>query len=340
MNNRPGPDEGANDHPASAGGSGVGGHGGSETPGSGDGLRDELANATWGDPRLAAFLDRSAEVLQAGPDEMTAHRHLAAMRKEAAAVAPASPRILRAASISAAAAVALVVTLASFGALPAPAQQVLSDVADRVGITIPSPADRAPSGEVPAKQRPAAETVPGQPGGPDRSELPGLDEDGTLRTPGASDGRTPPGHADDRPGRDQAPGQDRGAPESSGEAPAPDRPGEAEQRPEQGEQPPGQVEQRPRQAEQPTEQPDPPAAPDPPEPPESPQPPDPPEPPGRSDGEGPPVSGQGSGTSGEEPDRGRARGDRSSDTQGGDGTDQSSGGPGSDGGDPSGANRP
>ena len=264
MNDRPGPHEGPTEHLAAAGGSSVGDHEGSTSRTSGDGPCDELMHDARDEPSLAAFLDRTVDVLQAGPDEFTAHRHLVAMRKEAAKAVPARPRVLRTASISAAAAVALVVTLAGFGALPAPAQQVLSDVADRVGITIPSPADRDPSGEVPAKQQPDPETIPDRPGGPDRSDLPGLTEDGSLRTPGARDETTPPGQSGDRPspgsGRDQAPGRDRSedAPGAPGESPTPELPPATE------------------------------------------GPPDPPPPPEPPDVEDPPASGRGSGASGGE----------------------------------------
>jgi len=298
MDNRPGPNEGSNEHPASAGGSGVGGHDASATPVSGDGVHDEPWYDAHDEPRLAALLDRSAQVLQRGPDELTAHRHLAAMRKEAATAAATRPRILRAASISAAAAVALVVTLAGFGALPAPAQQVLSDVADRVGITIPSPADQASSGEVPAKQQPAPETVPGRPGGPDRAELRGLTEDGTLQTPGVSDGHTPPGHS----GSDQSPSQDQdvpGAPdvpETPREPPAPDPPGQAEQPPAPPEQRSDPVEAPPDRTGAPPSGLDPPDATPPPEPP---------------DAEDPPGSDRSSGASGEGSSPGDQGGGRS-----------------------------
>lgn len=213
MSRRPGSVDGPDDHLAGARHPGVRGDG---LPASGDltGDSDDLTDALAGsDPRLAAFLDRSTEVLRTGPDEVTARRHLSMLRREAAVVSPRG-RGLRVVSIAAAAAVAAVVTLAGFGTLPAPAQQVLSDVADRVGINLPSPAEaRQPSFEVPTKQRPDPETVPGRPGGPDRSELPGLD-DGVLQTPGESDGMTP----GERSGEPPAPEQDR-----SEEAPADER---------------------------------------------------------------------------------------------------------------------
>lgn len=235
-------------------------------PASGDqtGDSDDLADALAGsDSQVAAFLDRSAEVLRADPDEVTARRHLSMMRREAAVVTPRG-RGLRVVSIAAAAAVAAVVTLAGFGALPAPAQQLLSDAAERVGITLPSPADaEEPGFEVPTKQRPDPETVPGRPGGPDRSELPGLDEDGVLRTPGESDGMTPGERSGEGPNRergrsDEAPADQR-VPE---QPPAPGPPDEPSGSPEQADDPPDTPEEPPSDPEEapepPAETPDPP----------------------------------------------------------------------------------
>lgn len=294
MNNRPGPHEGSNEHLADAGDPSVVDHDGPTTPD--DGLRDDLTQFVRDEPRLAAFLDRSADVLRTGPDEFTAHRHLVAMRKEAAAAVPARPRVLRTASISAAAAVALVVTLAGFGALPAPAQQVLSDVADRVGITIPSPADHVPGGEVPAQQHPDPETVPGRPGGPDRSELPGAD-----------DGHTSPGPTDGHSGDDRLPKQDRDVPvapdsqRAPSEPPAPDPSDQAEQHPPA--QPAVPVEPPP---DKPEQAPSPPAPPDPPPRPEPP------------DVEDPPASGRGSGPSGQGSDDGHTGDDGGQSSRSGD----------------------
>lgn len=253
MSRRPGPFGGPDEHLADARHPDVRGDG---LPASGDltGDSDDLAVALAGsDPQLAAFLDRSADVLRAGPDELTARRHLSMMRREAAVVSPRG-RGLRVVGIAAAAAVAAVVTLAGFGALPAPAQQVLSDAAERVGITLPSPADAGePSFEVPTKQRPDPETVPGRPGGPDRSELPGLDEDGVLRTPGNSDGMTPgersgePG--DTERGRSEEAPADRHVPEQPPAPDPPDKPSgspdQAEDLPDTPEEPPSDPEEAP-----------------------------------------------------------------------------------------------
>jgi hypothetical protein len=239
MDKGTGPDDGQAEHPAGAGGSAMGPAGvpsgrdagpGGRAPHpedlSADGdrqHRDPLVGPDE-DPRLTAFLERTTEALQTRPIEFTAHRHLAAMRTAAAeTVIRRRQHVMRLAGVAAAAVVAAVVTFAGFGALPAPAQHVMSEVADRLGFTIPSPdTDPAESVGNRSKQRPAPETVPGLPGGPDRSQLPGLRDDGVLQTPGRSNGMTPPGQRDDRtvPGQ-----QDRGTPpgqDDGGSLPAPD----------------------------------------------------------------------------------------------------------------------
>lgn len=291
MDKRTGPHDGPDDHPAGAGGSGMGpvevpadrdaGPGGT---GSAAGFAADRTSAHSEplvdpdeDPRLAAFLERTTEVLQSRPIEFTARRHLAAMRAAASetAIRRRHP-VMWFAGVAAAAAVA-VVTLAGFGALPAPAQHVMSEVAERLGFTIPSPdTDPGVPAESPSKQRPAPETVPGLPGGPDRSELPGLREDGVLQTPGQSDGMTPPGQDADRtvPGqqdRGTTPGQDEGvvppgqsedatppgqpdppdrsgadgAPGAPGGTPGTDPPGEPSDPPGQSTDPPDQPEMPP-----------------------------------------------------------------------------------------------
>lgn len=184
------------------------------------------------EPELAAFLAAARDELCTPPDAFTARRHLAAMRDEVLTQHRARGFGLRVASVAAAAAVAVVVTLGGFGALPAPAQEVLSNVAERVGIELPSPArDIVGQLQIPPKQIPASDTVPGRAGGPDKADLPtpwadadqlppGLDDH--FVPPGLEDGSTPPGLDDgfpplrlrpDQPGRfwqDQDwPGRDR-----------------------------------------------------------------------------------------------------------------------------------
>ena len=229
MDERTGPDGGPDEHLADAGGPVVGSGSAGSTGSDSDAPLIDVDQ----EPRLAAFLERSSEVLRVGPDEFTARRHLTAIRREAAVGRGHSG--LRVASIAAAAAVAAVVTLAGFGALPAPAQQVMAEMAERVGVTIPNPAaDTSPVDESPGKQQPDPETVPGLEDGPDRSELPGLDE-GVLDTPGRSDGFAPYGLDEEDavpPGDDEVPGPDGepGAPAGTPAEPpgephdAPDRP--------------------------------------------------------------------------------------------------------------------
>lgn len=253
MGDRHGPHDGHQDPPAEAGGPGVG-------PSDADDDPRAIDAAT--DPLLSAFLHRTDQVLTTGPDELAARRHLAAMRREAQ-VGGGSHGVLRVASLTAAAAAVAVVVLAGFGALPAPAQRVLSDAANRVGIPIPSPIE-APVFEAP-KQQPDPQTIPGRPGGPDRSELPvdppedrpGLQDDGTVETPGIEDGFTPPGQDPDRPapGPDPTPAPDTTPPEGvpgdgDAERPTPptddppgrsgEVPGQQEEHPGQGDDPPGQ----------------------------------------------------------------------------------------------------
>ena len=225
MDERTGADGGPDEHLADAGGP-VAGTGSAGSTGPDD--DGPLIDADQ-EPRLAAFLERSSEVLRVGPDEFTARRHLTAMQREAAVGRGHTG--LRVASIAAAAAVAAVVTLAGFGALPAPAQQVMAEMAERIGVTIPNPAadtsPASPADESPGEQQPDPETVPGLEDGPDRSELPGLD-DGVLDTPGRSDGfapygldeedAVPPGD-DEVPGPDGEPGAQEGTPAEPPEEP-------------------------------------------------------------------------------------------------------------------------
>ena len=121
-------------------------------------------------PQLAGFLDRTSTVLSDGPDELTMQRHLRAMQAEAgrgSVRGNGSVRGLegyRVAGVAVAAGFALVATLAGLGSLPAPAQQAMADVANRVGITLPEPAQRAPGAQhAPGlnKQMPTFEPPPG-----------------------------------------------------------------------------------------------------------------------------------------------------------------------------------
>ena len=216
MDERTGADGGPDEHLADAGGP-VAGTGSAGSTGPDD--DGPLIDADQ-EPRLAAFLERSNEVLRTGPDEFTARRHLTAMQREAAVGRGHTG--LRVASIAAAAAVAAAVTLAGFGALPAPAQQLMSDMAERLGVTIPSPAvDGPPATEHPVEQQPAPESVPDPPGGPDRSELPGGRGEGQPDAPGSSEDVTPFGQRDGEappPGLDEdfvppGPHREPGAPD-------------------------------------------------------------------------------------------------------------------------------
>ena len=232
MDERTGADGGPDEHLADAGGPVAGTGSAGSTGADHDG---PLIDADE-EPRLAAFLERSSEVLRVDPDEFTARRHLTAMQREAAVGRGHTG--LRVASVAAAAAVAAVVTLAGFGALPAPAQQVMAEMAERIGVTIPNPAaDTSPADESPGDQQPDPESIPGLDGGTDGWELPGLDDDGVLDTPGRSDGFAPYGLDDEElppPGKDEGfvvPGDpdDRGPPEGieEGRERAPDGSGEA-----------------------------------------------------------------------------------------------------------------
>ena len=202
------------------------------------------------EPGFAAFLQGVRGALTADPDELTARRHLAAMREEVLAQHRGDRFAVRIAGAAAAAVVAVAATLAGFGALPAPAQEVLSDVAERIGITLPTPAqDAMDRVMIPAKQVPGPETVPGRAGGPTKDELPGrwsgAAERGESLPPGLDEGWTPPGLGGDStpPGRDPSftpPGQDvwpeqpgPGGPEGTprGQQPDRDQPGPAPQTP-------------------------------------------------------------------------------------------------------------
>jgi hypothetical protein len=224
------------------------------------------------EPDLAAFLERSTEVLTAAPDEFTAHRHLAAMREMA------RPRSgarfgLRIASVAAVVALA-VMTLAGFGALPAPAQQVIADVADRMGLTIPSPTEADPPAfDLPTQQLPVPEHVPAQPGAPDQDDLPGglTDDVGDVTRRGdvaPSDQDEVPSPGTDGP--DHAPGEPPVDPTDPPDGKPEPPPGPSEGKPEPPSDPPHDTAESP---------------PDPPEPPADP-PGSPPDPPGEEPGAG------------------------------------------------------
>ena len=196
------------------------------------------------DPQLAAFLDRASAVLGDGPDELTMHRHLRAMQAEAGrgsvrGTATGHGRAgYRVAGVAVAAGFALVATLAGLGSLPAPAQQVMSDVANRVGITLPAPAQSAPGvSHAPGltKQMPRFDSPPGHAvrdqvgrggfpkpeGRPEHAgppdDVPGLE--GRDTSPGA---QTAPGQAPDG-----TPGQPRTVPpdrDGQGSDQAPEEP--------------------------------------------------------------------------------------------------------------------
>lgn len=170
------------------------------------------------EPELAAFLTGAERSLTAGPDELTARRHLAAMRHQPATRHRTSGLGLRVAGVAAAAAVAVVATLGGFGALPAPAQQVLADVAERVGLQLPRPAqDAVPEFAPPADGLPVPEHVPGPPDG--------LDERGVPGTPWGEEGILEPGRGHEAPPvelpEDAVDGRER-APETPPPAPEPD----------------------------------------------------------------------------------------------------------------------
>ena len=172
------------------------------------------------DPQLAALLDRTSVVLGDAPDELTMQRHLRAMKAEAGRGsgrgewAGHGRGMYRVAGVAVAAGFALVATLGGLGSLPAPAQQVMDDVANRVGISLPGSTVGAPGvSHAPGlhKQMPMFDQVPGHAarggfpkpeGRPEHAgppdEVPGLE--GRDARPGA--GTAPdgtPGHTDGTP---------------------------------------------------------------------------------------------------------------------------------------------
>jgi hypothetical protein len=164
-------------------------------------------------PELAALLQATADDLRRGPDELTRARHLRAMRAARCVPARAEPfspirPVRRIVASVAVAALAAGVALASVGALPGPVQEVASSVAARVGLDLPTPADRrAPgrsdtaddAGDVAGQEgaRPGRSDEAARPDGP-----PG--RDGSA--PGLADREAPPGSiAQRRPGFDGPP---------------------------------------------------------------------------------------------------------------------------------------
>jgi hypothetical protein len=226
-----------------------------------------------------------SEVLEESPDAVTMQRHLKAMKVEAARGSGQGRAGFRVAGVAVAAGFALVATLAGLGSLPAPAQQVMAEVAERVGITLPSPATDSLRGDPDvAKQRPtfdpppghavrdqapfrgspkpegwpgngrpgsdtsrsARENAPGQDNAPGLDTAPGLDEaPGQDTAPGQTDN---PGQGEDPDPPDDATGQDRETPPLPDRRPDQDPPPVEPGTPEppgQGETPPGQTEDRP-----------------------------------------------------------------------------------------------
>ena len=171
---------------------------------------DELFDAE-DDPRVDAVLHAVGARLSEGPDELTARRHLKAMR-QAVPTRTATPLVRRLVLRTAAAtgvAAALTLVLAFTGSLPAPAQQLASDTASRFGIQLPgAQAEEAEADgfvelpdEIPDHARiPEQVPVPGGQGQPD--ELPGppvegeqprgLDQAGQRARGPLPDGELPP----------------------------------------------------------------------------------------------------------------------------------------------------
>jgi hypothetical protein len=90
------------------------------------------------DPRVEAALVALASALQAPPDELTARRHRNAI---AAANGHLGQTLLRRTATATAVAAVLAVLLAFAGALPENAQRIAADLASRVGLMLPRPAE-------------------------------------------------------------------------------------------------------------------------------------------------------------------------------------------------------
>ena len=168
----------------------------------------------------------------------------------------------RVAGVAVAAGFALVATLAGLGSLPAPAQQAMADVANRVGITLPAPAQGGPGvSHAPGlhKQMPRFESPPGhavrdqvgrggfpKPEGPPEhagrpDDVPGLESrdarPGARTAPGQAPDGTP-GRTDgtpDRPGSvlpdGDGQGDDQAPVEPQGSDTPPDAPAEPAEKP-------------------------------------------------------------------------------------------------------------
>jgi hypothetical protein len=92
------------------------------------------------DPRVAALLGVVTTRLRVPPDELTRHRHLAAMR--AATGRGLLLRVAQRTGVAAAAALVLGGVLAGGGWLPDPIQREVADAAAQVGIELPRPEAR------------------------------------------------------------------------------------------------------------------------------------------------------------------------------------------------------
>lgn len=206
---------------------------------------DRLLHAA--EPGDRAILAEALRTLRADlderPDPDVAERHLAAITAAAAdaahapsagsaapARAPWRARLRRLAGLTAvkvalgvgAAAAATGTGLATTGNLPDPAQRVVADVAERIGIDLPRPdASPATTPEVAPRDEARPEDVPGRPDDTTppvqrgrASELPGRTPDDRRGRPDAADDRDAPGPPSDveAPGRDrrtEAPGHRR-----------------------------------------------------------------------------------------------------------------------------------
>lgn len=174
------------------------------------------------DPRVGDAVDAITAVLTVPPDDLTAQRH----RRALAAARRTQPTVLvRRAAATGAAAAALVGALAVGGALPGPAQQVVADLASRVGIELPQPTtDEVPPARPVDRDAPAAEERLADPDGtePDREDdAPVTGRGATAATPAPrSTPATPPADVPGRPATEpSAPPTDVPADEH-----APDRP--------------------------------------------------------------------------------------------------------------------